>query len=84
MSAETKYKIEQAGAWITRIILGVIVFFMVRLVNQFDLNNAEVKMELQELNSNVHEIKTDVEVLKVKTNRIESDIREINSKIEEK
>jgi hypothetical protein len=66
MSTQQKEALKEIGAWITRALLGLVVFFLTRILNQFDETQRDLtKMAIK------------IEVLEARLIRLESDVKDI-------
>jgi hypothetical protein len=66
MSTQQKEALKEIGAWITRALLGLVVFFLARILNQFDETQRDLtKMAIK------------IEVLEARLIRLESDVKDI-------
>lgn len=66
MSTQQKEALKEIGAWITRGLLGLVVFFLARILNQFDETQRDLtKMAIK------------IEVLEARLIRLESDVKDI-------
>ena len=64
--------LREAGQWITKGMLGIVVFFLVRILNQIEANQADTnKMNVK------------IEVIETRMQRLENDVKEIQTDLKQ-
>jgi len=72
MSTQQKEMLREAGQWLTKGLLSVVVFFLVRILNQIELNQADtMKMNIK------------IEVIETRMQRLENDVKEIQTDLKQ-
>ncbi|MFO0414904.1 MAG: hypothetical protein ACK50E_04570 [Bacteroidota bacterium] len=80
MSQDSRDMIKEVGLWVGRVIMGIICWLLLRVVNVWDRQDENIN----QLQIQFQELKTDVRIINEHVIRTENDIQEIKEDLRAK